>query len=79
MHSRAWESSFTPVGSWHIGGCGDSPAEVCGNGVELCSSSVVSWLGVKLPLTDSIKAAIPDTMGAEKLVPRLGLLMMSVV
>jgi hypothetical protein len=42
MHSTSCESSLGPVGTWHIGGWGVSPAEVCGNGSELCSRSVVS-------------------------------------
>ena len=32
----------------------------------------VSWAGVKLPLTERISPAMPETMGAEKLVPKFG-------
>ena len=42
-----------------------------GKGLALDSSRVTSCFGVRFPLTARIRPAIPDTMGAEKLVPRL--------
>lgn len=48
-----------------------SPAG-CGNGVALDLMRAMSCAGVKFSLTARISAAIPETMGAEKLVPRLG-------
>jgi hypothetical protein len=44
---------------------------VDGNGVALDLMRAISIGGVKFALTARISAAIPDTMGAEKLVPRL--------
>jgi len=44
----------------------------CGKGLELDSMRAISWAGVKFALTACISAAIPETMGAEKLVPRFG-------
>lgn len=45
----------------------------CGNGLALALIRVINWAGVKLALTARINAATPETMGAEKLVPRFGL------
>src|SRR5882724_3374869 len=46
----------------------------CGKAVELDFIREINCAGVRLALTPRIRAAIPETMGAEKLVPRLGLL-----
>ncbi len=40
--------------------------------VALDFRRAVSWVGVRLPLTERISPAMPETMGAEKLVPRFG-------
>src|ERR1700722_5797546 len=42
-----------------------------GKGVALDSSRATSCCGVRFPLTACMRPAMPDTMGAEKLVPRL--------
>src|ERR1700722_484212 len=42
-----------------------------GNGLALDSMRAMSCAGVRFAFTARINAAIPDTMGAEKLVPRL--------
>ena len=42
-----------------------------GNGVALDLIRAISCGGVRFALTARISAAIPETMGAEKLVPRL--------
>jgi hypothetical protein len=42
-----------------------------GNAVALDSSRATNCAGVRLPLTARISAAVPDTIGAEKLVPKL--------
>ena len=44
-----------------------------GKGVALDSSRATSCFGVRFPLTARMRPAMPDTMGAEKLVPRLEL------
>jgi hypothetical protein len=43
----------------------------CGNGLALDLMRAISIGGVKFALTARISAAIPETIGAEKLVPRL--------
>jgi hypothetical protein len=43
-----------------------------GNGLALDLMREINWGGVKFALTARMRAAIPETMGAEKLVPRLG-------
>src|SRR5271168_4688948 len=43
-----------------------------GNAVAVASIRAAICAGVKLPLTERISAAMLDTMGAAKLVPRLG-------
>jgi hypothetical protein len=48
-------------------------AVLAGKAAALASRRATSWAGVRLALTDRINAAIPDTMGAEKLVPKFGL------
>jgi hypothetical protein len=42
-----------------------------GNAVALDLMREINCAGVKFALTARISAAIPETMGAEKLVPRL--------
>jgi hypothetical protein len=46
-------------------------AVFAGKGDALDSSRATSWDGVRLPFTVRISPAMPDTIGAEKLVPRL--------
>ena len=46
----------------------------CGNALALASIRAISCGGVKFALTARISAATPETIGAEKLVPRLGLI-----
>ena len=46
---------------------------LAGKAAALASMRATNCAGVKLSLTERISAAIPDTMGAEKLVPKLGL------
>jgi hypothetical protein len=45
----------------------------CGYGLALASIRAISCAGVRFPFTERINAAIPETMGAEKLVPKLTL------
>ena len=42
-----------------------------GKAVALASIRATNWAGVKFALIERIRAAIPDTIGAEKLVPKL--------
>src|ERR1700722_4457801 len=42
-----------------------------GKALALASIRAANCTGVKLLLTERIRAAMPDTMGAEKLVPKL--------
>ena len=44
--------------------------EGCGNGVALPLMRAISCGGVRLAFTERISAAMPETMGAEKLVPK---------
>ncbi len=55
-----------------VGQVGTSTAPA-GNGVALDLIRAINCGGVRLLFTERISAATPDTMGAEKLVPRLGL------
>src|SRR5215469_16872772 len=65
LHSLVCRS-FASAGTWHIGTLASPDT---GNGwVPLCNRAS-SRAGVRLPLTASISPAIPETMGAEKLVP----------
>ena len=43
-----------------------------GNAVALDSRRAINWAGVRFALTERISAAMPATIGAEKLVPRFG-------
>ena len=43
----------------------------CGNGVALAFKRAMSWGGVRFAFAARMSAAMPETMGAEKLVPRL--------
>jgi hypothetical protein len=45
-------------------------AEFAGNAVALDCSRATSWAGVKFALTARISAAMPETIGVAKLVPR---------
>src|SRR5262245_25080880 len=53
------------------GGCGETSSDVCGNAIALALMRSLIFAGLKLPFTDAISAAMPDTIGAEKLVPTL--------
>jgi hypothetical protein len=44
----------------------------CGNGVAVAFNRVVMVVGVRLLFAPSINAIVPETIGAEKLVPRFG-------
>ena len=43
-----------------------------GKGVALAARRAANCAGVRLLLTERISAAMPETIGAEKLVPRFG-------
>ena len=45
---------------------------LAGKGAALICMRAANCTGVKLPFTERINAAMPDTMGVAKLVPRLG-------
>ena len=64
-------TSFASAGTWHAV---VEVVEVWGNATEPSFSRVMSWHELRLAFTEAISAPIPDTSGAEKLVPRLGLL-----
>ena len=68
-HCPATHAHSPLVGS--VVGQVGTPAAPGGNAVALDSMRAISWAGVRLALTARISAAMPDTMGAEKLVPRL--------
>ena len=44
----------------------------CGKAVAVVFNRVVIVVGVRLALAPSINAIVPETIGAEKLVPRFG-------
>ena len=44
---------------------------VAGKGAAVARSVLVIWAGVSDALAPNMRATVPDTMGAEKLVPRL--------
>src|SRR5271155_5601695 len=62
--------AHSPEPSAEVAGHCASPTG-CGNAVALDSMRAISCEGVRFALTARISAAIPETMGAEKLVPRL--------
>jgi hypothetical protein len=67
LHSMSWESSLEEAGIWHWGA-----ALLTGNGfVAPCCRRAISCAGLRFALTESISPAMPETIGAEKLVPRL--------
>ena len=68
-HCASW-ISLSLAGTWQIGTPGSSATEV-GNGRVPSRRRVSSWAVERLALRDNINAAMPETMGAEKLVPRL--------
>lgn len=47
-------------------------ALLAGKALALDLRRATSWAGVRFAFTDRIRAAMPETIGAEKLVPRLG-------
>ena len=55
------------------GGVAGGKADSGGKGVALALMRAINCAGVRLALADSMSAAMPETMGAEKLVPRLEL------
>jgi hypothetical protein len=67
------EHWFEPSAVSKLGHTGIFPV-FGGNGVALDSIRAASCAGVKLLLTERINAAIPETIGVAKLVPKLGLL-----
>ncbi len=67
LHSMSWELSLAELGTWHIGA-----ALLTGKGLLApCCRRAISCAGLRFALTDSISPAMPETIGAEKLVPRL--------
>ena len=60
--------SLASFGTWHIGTAGSLDT---GNGCVPARRRARSCAGDRLPLTDSMRPAMPDTIGAEKLVPTL--------
>src|SRR6516164_5108919 len=60
--------SFGPLGTWHIGAVSET-----GKGWVADCRRAMSCSAVRLPLTASISPAMPETIGAEKLVPTLKL------
>ena len=71
MHS-AFCTSVELAGTWQDGGGVGFvlSMEVCGKGWLPSCSRAMSSLDLRLLFTANISAAIPDTIGAEKLVPR---------
>src|SRR5437868_2257600 len=69
LHSAVCRS-VAPEGTWQLGIAGSAET---GKGFAPSLSRAMSCAAVKLLLTLAMSAAMPDTMGAEKLVPRLGL------
>ena len=67
LHSPVCRSSG-PVGTWQFGTVGSLDT---GNGWVPACRRPMSCDGVRLPFTASINPAIPETSGAEKLVPTL--------
>ena len=68
-----------PFGQTHsppepVAGQVGTPAAPAGNGVAAACMRTMICAGVRLLFTDFMSAAMPDTIGAEKLVPRLGLI-----
>src|SRR4051812_10869522 len=61
--------SDAPVGTWHTGTFALSL--VVGYGLAPSFRRAMSCVDFRLPLTASINPAMPETMGAEKLVPTL--------
>lgn len=66
LHS-AWliASGVLLLGIWHV------VVAVCGKGVAVRAKVAIICDGVNVLFTPSIKATVPETMGAEKLVPKL--------
>ena len=60
-HSSLLESTLGQTGRLLV---------LAGNAVALDSRRFTSSAGVRLPFTERMRPAMPDTMGAEKLVPR---------
>ncbi len=69
-HSPEDGQEHSRVPATDIGHTGRAPVFV-GKGVALDSRRATNCFGVRLPLTARMRPAMPDTMGAEKLVPRL--------
>src|ERR1044072_788607 len=65
LHSISWMSPG-PAGTWQFGMFGSGET---GNGTVPSWSRAFNSEGVRLPFTETINAAIPVTIGEEKLVP----------
>src|SRR5215469_12135412 len=71
MHSDCCRS-LAFAGTWHIGGwAATASRDVCGKGVEPSLRRAISWQELSLVFAALISAAMPETTGAEKLVPML--------
>ncbi len=68
MHSE-FCGVVTVLGFLHVGGVG-VVSLVVGKGLDPSFSRAMSCELFRLPFTESINPAMPDTIGAEKLVPR---------
>lgn len=68
-HCASWKS-WLLAGTWQTGTAGSSATDV-GKGRADSRRRSSSWRVDRFALRDNINAAIPETMGAEKLVPRL--------
>lgn len=68
LHSASLTGTLVVlVGTWQVF------AAVAGKGVAVALKVLAISAGVSELLTPSISAMVPETIGAEKLVPRLGL------
>jgi len=70
MHSACCRS-LEPVGTWHTGGAIAAPTELCGYGNAPSFRRARIWHEFRFALAEAMSAAMPETTGAEKLVPRL--------
>lgn len=68
-HCDSWKS-WLLAGTWQTGTAGSSATDV-GKGRADSRRRSSIWRVDRFALRDNINAAIPETMGAEKLVPRL--------
>ena len=72
MHSEVCISDEL-AGTWQVGGAG-VVVEVVGKVFADSFRRAINCAPLRLPLTDLMRPAMPATIGAEKLVPRLSLI-----